>query len=131
LVWECGKRFDEAESLYWVLYNDGDSEDMNEAEVREAVHDYKVYVQQQVAEPETAAVESELDVVWINEIVKATQLCTFKWKHKKFQNQWQLLSSDMLCLLYEITRNQLFCQYYYRVRPTTAVTAAVATAATK
>jgi Lamin-B receptor of TUDOR domain len=35
------ERFDEDDKLYWVLYTDGDSEDMDEAEVRDAVHNYR------------------------------------------------------------------------------------------
>jgi hypothetical protein len=48
LVWFEGtiQRFDEDDSLYWVLYTDGDSEDMEEAEVRDAVHNYRVHLQQ-------------------------------------------------------------------------------------
>jgi hypothetical protein len=40
------ERFDEDDKLYWVLYTDGDSEDMEEAEVRDAVHNYRVHLQQ-------------------------------------------------------------------------------------
>jgi hypothetical protein len=40
------ERIDEDDNLYWVLYTDGDSEDMDEAEVRDAVHDYTVHLQQ-------------------------------------------------------------------------------------
>jgi hypothetical protein len=40
------QRFDEENNLYWVLYTDGDSEDMDEAEVRDAVHHYRVHLQQ-------------------------------------------------------------------------------------
>jgi hypothetical protein len=40
------ERFDEDDNLYWVLYTDGDSEDMDEAEVRDAVHNYTVHLQQ-------------------------------------------------------------------------------------
>jgi hypothetical protein len=40
------QRFDEDDKLYWVLYTDGDSEDMDEAEVRDAVHNYRVHLQQ-------------------------------------------------------------------------------------
>jgi hypothetical protein len=40
------QRFDEEDNLYWVLYTDGDSEDMDEAEVRDAVHNYRVHLQQ-------------------------------------------------------------------------------------
>jgi hypothetical protein len=40
------ERFDEDDKLYWVLYTDGDSEDMDEAEVRDAVHNYRVHLQQ-------------------------------------------------------------------------------------
>jgi Lamin-B receptor of TUDOR domain len=38
LVWFEGtiQRFDEDDNLYWVLYTDGDSEDMDAAEVRDA-----------------------------------------------------------------------------------------------
>jgi hypothetical protein len=48
LVWFEGavQRFDEEDNLYWVLYTDGDSEDMDEAEVRDAVHYYRVHLQQ-------------------------------------------------------------------------------------
>jgi Lamin-B receptor of TUDOR domain len=48
LVWFEGavKRFDEDDKLYWVLYTDGDSEDMDEAEIRDAVHNYRVHLQQ-------------------------------------------------------------------------------------
>jgi hypothetical protein len=48
LVWFEGttQRFDEDDNLYWVLYTDGDSEDMEEAEVRDAVHNYRVHLQQ-------------------------------------------------------------------------------------
>jgi hypothetical protein len=50
LVWFEGvvQRHDEEDDLYWVLYNDGDSEDMNEAEVRDAVHDYRVHLKHEV-----------------------------------------------------------------------------------
>jgi hypothetical protein len=40
------QRFDEDDKLYWVLYTDGDSEDMDEAEVRDAVHNYRVHLQE-------------------------------------------------------------------------------------
>jgi hypothetical protein len=65
LVWFGGvvQRFEEQEGLYWVLYSDGDSEDMDEFEVRDAVHDYKVHLQQQedvAAEVESAAAGSML-----------------------------------------------------------------------
>jgi Lamin-B receptor of TUDOR domain len=65
LVWYEGvvQRYDEEDDLWWVLYNDGDSEDMNESEVRDAVHDYRLHVQQQeeaVAEVESTAVGSDL-----------------------------------------------------------------------
>eukprot|EP00953_Heterococcus_sp_UTEX-ZZ885_P008218 4934-Heterococcus_DN1.PRE.1 len=40
------ERIDEDDKLYWVLYTDGDSEDMDEAEVRDAVHNYRVHLQQ-------------------------------------------------------------------------------------
>jgi Lamin-B receptor of TUDOR domain len=48
LVWFEGtiQRFDENDNLYWVLYTDGDSEDMEEAEVRDAVHNYRVHLQE-------------------------------------------------------------------------------------
>jgi hypothetical protein len=48
LVWFEGtiQRFDEVDSLYWVLYTDGDSEDMEEAEVRDAVHNHRVHLQE-------------------------------------------------------------------------------------
>jgi hypothetical protein len=51
LVWFEGamKRIDEGDKLYWVLYTDGDSEDMDEAEVRDAVHNYRVHLQQNEA----------------------------------------------------------------------------------
>jgi hypothetical protein len=50
LVWFEGvvQRYDEEDGLYWILYSDGDSEDMNEAEVREAVHDYRVHLKHEV-----------------------------------------------------------------------------------
>jgi hypothetical protein len=40
------EKIDEDHKLYWVLYTDGDSEDMDEAEVRDAVHNYRVHLQQ-------------------------------------------------------------------------------------
>jgi hypothetical protein len=40
------EKIDEDHKLYWVLYTDGDSEDMDEAEVRDAVHIYRVHLQQ-------------------------------------------------------------------------------------
>jgi hypothetical protein len=43
------QRFDEDNNLYWVLYTDGDSEDMDEAEIRDAVHNYRVHLQQDKA----------------------------------------------------------------------------------
>jgi hypothetical protein len=48
LVWFEGtiQRFDEDDHLYWVLYTDGDSEDMDAAEVREAAHNYRVHLQE-------------------------------------------------------------------------------------
>eukprot|EP00953_Heterococcus_sp_UTEX-ZZ885_P006336 3873-Heterococcus_DN1.PRE.1 len=51
LEWFAGaiQRFDEDDKLYWVLYTDGDSEDMDEAEVRDAVHNYRVHLQQDEA----------------------------------------------------------------------------------
>ena len=60
LVWFEGvvQRYDDDDNLYWVLYSDGDSEDMTQCEVRDAVHDYKVHMQQQeepVAEVVTTA----------------------------------------------------------------------------
>jgi hypothetical protein len=53
------QRFDE--DLYWVVYSDGDSEDMEESEVREAVHNYRVHLQPQeeiVAEAASATAGS-------------------------------------------------------------------------
>jgi Lamin-B receptor of TUDOR domain len=46
LVWFEGvvQRYDEEDGLYWVLYNDGDSEDLDETEFRDAVHNYRVHV---------------------------------------------------------------------------------------
>eukprot|EP00953_Heterococcus_sp_UTEX-ZZ885_P011207 6492-Heterococcus_DN1.PRE.1 len=48
LEWFAGaiERIDEDDKLYWVLYTDGDSEDMDEVEVRDAVHNYRVHLQQ-------------------------------------------------------------------------------------
>jgi hypothetical protein len=48
LVWFEGavQRFDEDDSLYWVLYTDVDFEDMDEVEVRDAVHNHRVHLQQ-------------------------------------------------------------------------------------
>jgi hypothetical protein len=48
LVWFEGtiQRFDEDDNLYWILYTDGDSEDMEEAEVRDAVQNYRVHLQE-------------------------------------------------------------------------------------
>jgi hypothetical protein len=50
LVWFTGvvQMFDQEEGLYWVLYSDGDSEEMEADEVREAVHNYRVHIQQDV-----------------------------------------------------------------------------------
>eukprot|EP00953_Heterococcus_sp_UTEX-ZZ885_P028224 15059-Heterococcus_DN1.PRE.5 len=50
LFWFEGvvQRYDEEDDLYWVLSNDGDSKDMNEPEVRDAVHDYRVHLQHDV-----------------------------------------------------------------------------------
>jgi hypothetical protein len=51
LVWFKGvvQRFDEASDLYWVLYSDGDSEDMDTDEVRDAVQNYRVHMQEGVS----------------------------------------------------------------------------------
>jgi hypothetical protein len=51
LVWFTGaiQRFDEDDNLYWVLYTDGDSEDMDAAEVKDAVHNYRMHLQQKEA----------------------------------------------------------------------------------
>jgi hypothetical protein len=56
LVWFEGvvQRFDEG--LYWVLYSDGDSEDMDTDEVRDAVQNYKPHLQ-----PEEVVAEVEFD----------------------------------------------------------------------
>jgi hypothetical protein len=56
LVWFEGlvQRFDE--DLYWVLYSDGDSEDMDTDEVRDAVQNYKLHLQ-----PEEIVAEAEFD----------------------------------------------------------------------
>jgi hypothetical protein len=56
LVWFEGalQRYDEEENLYWVLYTDGDSEDMDGAEVRDAVHSYRVHLQQHEATVDAA-----------------------------------------------------------------------------
>jgi hypothetical protein len=56
LVWFEGvvQRFDE--ELYWVLYSDGDSEDMDTDEVRDAVQNYKLHLQ-----PEEIVAEAEFD----------------------------------------------------------------------
>jgi hypothetical protein len=50
LVWFEGvvQRYIEEDDLYWMLYIDGDAEDMNEPEVRDAVHDYRVHLQHDV-----------------------------------------------------------------------------------
>jgi Lamin-B receptor of TUDOR domain len=60
-IWFEGvvQRYDDEDGLYWVLYSDGDSEDLDETEIRDAVHNYRVHVQQQeeaVAEVDTTAV---------------------------------------------------------------------------
>jgi hypothetical protein len=65
LVWFDGvvQRFEEEEGLYWVLYSEGDSEDMHESEARDGVHDHKKRVQQHeeaVAGVESAAAGSML-----------------------------------------------------------------------
>jgi CCR4-NOT transcriptional regulation complex NOT5 subunit len=51
LVWFEGivKKFDEESDLYWIVYSDGDSEDMEADEVRDAVHNYTVHMQQDVS----------------------------------------------------------------------------------
>jgi hypothetical protein len=45
LVWFTGvvQMFDQEEGLYWVLYSDDDSEEMEADEVREAVHNDRVH----------------------------------------------------------------------------------------
>jgi Lamin-B receptor of TUDOR domain len=61
LVWFEGvvQRFDEASDLYWVLYSDGDSEDMDTDEVRDAVQNYRVHMQKGVsADAEIDAADS-------------------------------------------------------------------------
>jgi hypothetical protein len=62
LVWFEGAvhRFDEEEDLYWVLYSDDDSEEMEAAEVREAVHSYKAHLQE-----EAVVAEAEIETVTI------------------------------------------------------------------
>src|SRR5687767_8520555 len=49
LVWFRGEvqRHDKQDDLYWILYGDGDSEDMEECEVRDAVRNYRVHLQPQ------------------------------------------------------------------------------------
>jgi hypothetical protein len=51
LVWFEGivKKFDEEANLYWVVYSDGDSEDMEADEVLTAVQNYTVHMQQDVS----------------------------------------------------------------------------------
>ena len=39
------RRYDAGDDLYWVLYTDGDSEDMDCDEVQQTVQDYKRYMQ--------------------------------------------------------------------------------------
>jgi hypothetical protein len=41
------QRFDEEEDLYWALYVDGDSEETTADEVRDAIHNYRVHLQQE------------------------------------------------------------------------------------
>jgi hypothetical protein len=64
LVWFEGvvQRYDEEDGLYWILYSDGDSEDMNEAEVRDAVHDYRVHLKHEgvVTDAQLDACDSSL-----------------------------------------------------------------------
>jgi hypothetical protein len=55
------QRYEKEDDLYWVLYSDGDSEDMDASEVRNAVDNYRVHLQPQeeiVAEAETATAGS-------------------------------------------------------------------------
>jgi hypothetical protein len=57
LVWFEGEvqRYDKQDDIYWILYGDGDSEDMDASEVRDAVGSYRVHVQPQ----EKAELEAE------------------------------------------------------------------------
>ena len=54
LVWFEGEvqRYDKQDDLYWILYGDGDSEDMDASEVRDAVDSYRVHRLQEEAESE-------------------------------------------------------------------------------
>jgi hypothetical protein len=57
------QRYDKQDELYWILYGDGDSEDMDASEVREAMDNFRVHLQPQEeagSEAETTAVGSIL-----------------------------------------------------------------------
>jgi hypothetical protein len=57
------QKYDEDDDLYWVLYSDGDSEDMNEPDVRIAVLDHRAHMTQPVeaeSKVETIAVGDSL-----------------------------------------------------------------------
>jgi hypothetical protein len=70
LVWFEGavQRIDEDDKLYWVLYTDGDSEDMDEAEVRDAVHNYRVHLQKD------ASAEAEIESVTIAPLITSVDV---------------------------------------------------------
>lgn len=63
------RRYDAAEDLYWILYSDGDSEELDSQELQQAVRDYKQHMQHD--EDETNA--DILDIGETAQAVHATQ----------------------------------------------------------
>jgi hypothetical protein len=61
LVWFEGvvQRYDEEDDLYWILYSDGDSEDVHESEVQAAVLDHRMHMSQ----PAQAELEKDISTV--------------------------------------------------------------------
>jgi hypothetical protein len=81
-VWFEGtvRKYDAHDDLYWVLYSDGDSEELDPTEVRQAKQDYKEYMQP-VAAVNSDAVDrdnsTESTVALVAQVVDtATAGCT-------------------------------------------------------
>ena len=60
-VWFEGliRRYDAEEGLYWVLYSDGDSEDLDEREVQQAIEDYRQHMQPALAVDKVGAADGD------------------------------------------------------------------------
>jgi hypothetical protein len=65
------KRYDSDDNLYWVLYSDGDSEEMEESEVADAVQNYSLYVTPEADHSTGSSSTPVLKTVAIEEAVTA------------------------------------------------------------